>query len=66
MRCVPDIATPALDDFRVSLHPAQSESREHCHLLNCLLILEYLTPLPLTLQIPSKSLQLGQTLLSGA
>ena len=33
MVCPPSIRTPALDDFRVSLQPAQSEVREYCQFL---------------------------------
>ena len=63
--CSPSITTPALDDFRVSLQPAQSRVRKRCYLFKQFSRILTLVPLPLAFQVSGKPLQLDKTLLSG-
>ena len=63
--CPPSIRTPALDDFRVSLQPALSETVNTVSSSSIFSIFEHLSPLSLTFQIPGKPFEFGKTLLVG-
>ena len=61
-RCRPTSATPAFDDFLVSLSPSQSESNKT---VTSELVLGFknLDPLSLSLQLPNESLRFGEAVL---